>query len=58
MGHQDKYKTATRYNPDAPASSYNNPFVHERLTQYIEKTKEVYGPDYDPAAMTLMEKSS
>ena len=50
MGHQDKYKTAVPYNPDAPASSYSNPSVHTRLTQYIETAKEVYGPDYDPAA--------
>jgi len=33
-----------------PASSYSNPSVHACLTQYIETTKEVYGPDYDPAA--------
>jgi hypothetical protein len=26
------------------------PSVHTRLTQYIETAKEVYGPDYDPAA--------
>ena len=50
MGHQDKYKTAVPYNPHAPASSYSNPSVHTRLTQYIETAKEVYGPDYDPAA--------
>jgi hypothetical protein len=50
MGHQDKYKMAVPYNPDAPASSYSNPSIHTRLTQYKETAKEVYGPDYDPTA--------
>jgi len=50
MGHQDKYKTAVPYNPDALASSYSNSSVHTRLTQYIETTKEVYGSDYAPTA--------
>lgn len=49
MGHQTKYSTAARYDPAAPASSYSNPSVHARLTQYIETAKEVYGPEYDPA---------
>jgi len=50
MGHQTKYSTAARYDPAAPTSSYSNPSVHARLIQYIETTKKVCGPEYDPAA--------
>jgi hypothetical protein len=35
------------YNPDDGPEAYNNPAIYNRLHDYIAKTQEVQGPEYD-----------
>jgi hypothetical protein len=36
------------YDPDAPIQAYTNSSIHTHLSSYMEATKSIHGPGYDP----------
>jgi hypothetical protein len=47
MAHKGKATFDITYNPDDGPEAYNNPVVYNHLHDYIAKTQEVHGPEYD-----------
>jgi hypothetical protein len=48
MAHKGKATSYITYNPEDRLKAYNNPTVHNCLSEYTAMAKEVYGLDYDP----------
>jgi hypothetical protein len=48
MVHKGKTTSDITYNPEDGPEAYNNPVVHNRLTEYTAMTKKVHMPDYNP----------
>ncbi|TVU01194.1 hypothetical protein EJB05_53353 [Eragrostis curvula] len=53
LSHKGKFKADIHYNPEDPPEVYSNPSAYERLSQYSDVAKEVYGQDYDPRSHDL-----
>jgi hypothetical protein len=48
MAHKGKTTSDITYNPEGWPEAYNNPAIHNCLTEYTAMTKMVHGPDYNP----------
>jgi hypothetical protein len=46
--HKGKATSNVTYNPKDGPEAYNNPTVHNCLSEHTTMSKEDYGPDYDP----------
>jgi hypothetical protein len=48
MAHKGKAMSNVTYNMEDGPEAYNNPAVHDRLSEYTAMAKEAHGLNYDP----------
>jgi hypothetical protein len=49
MAHKGNTTSDVTYNPEDGPEAYNNPVVHNSLSEYTAMAKEVHWLDYDPS---------